>query len=187
MPTWTAEQETDAFQMRGNGESAGKIGQIIGKSRRAVENFFIRQARRRGIPPAPSRKANNFFWNAERTAKVITLMAEGKTRNQAAAELCVTKNALTGIIDRLRVAGVKVPCRPPSIQLGLRRKRNSGFPLPKPLKTSRLLDMAPVTLALRTGCAFPVNEGNPFKFCNNPVTPGRPYCPFHGKVMVQLR
>ena len=45
----------------------------------------------------------------------------------------------------------------------------------------------PVTLWERTGCAFPVNDGGPFLFCNNPGQQFSHsiYCDAHSKIMVR--
>lgn len=56
-------------------------------------------------------------------------------------------------------------------------------PRPEPKVSIAPSDMSYATLADRTGCAFPVNNGGPFLFCNAEVGEQSPYCAHHRQRM----
>lgn len=181
---WSADLKTYALSLRGQGETAAKIGSIIGKSRKAIESYFVRLDRAEGIPAKPRLKNVRTYWNEERVATLKALLAAGMSRSQAAAEMGSTKNAVTSIIDRLRQQGEVIKCRPPSIQVTQRRRPSGIRTAPRPPQVINHPPMTPVSLFERTGCCFPVNDGGPFLFCNNGVHFPTSYCEFHGNLMV---
>lgn len=120
MIPWPLETKTYALALRSQGERVQDIASAIGKSKKAVEAYFMRLARMGGIPPKPSRKGHGAFWVPERIARVKDMLAKGHYRKDIAAEFGVTTSAISGVVDRMRQAGTQVQCRPPSIHSGSR-------------------------------------------------------------------
>ncbi len=51
-------------------------------------------------------------WTDERVAELRALWDEGLSVSQIGKRLGITKNAVTGKVDRLRNSGVNIPARP---------------------------------------------------------------------------
>ena len=186
MSIWSAETKSYAIELRRQGESVKAIAAAVGKSKKAVEAYFMRQSRLEGLPPKPCRKGLNLFWTPEKIAKLLELTAGSMSRSIAAETMGVTKSAVTGAIDRLRLSGVRVDVHPSVFKTrGGRPRKPVGRILPPKAPPPDGLKMAPVTLFERTGCAFPVNDGGPYLFCNLPVHDQSPYCDYHGSLMVK--
>ena len=98
-------------------------------------------------------------WTPTRISILIALWNEGLTTSVIGQRLGVTKNAVVGKVHRL----------------GLPKR---GSPIRQKPRPAQVISLE----ALRPGmCSWP--EGEPgkeeFRFCGDPVTPDKPYCPHH--------
>ncbi len=98
-------------------------------------------------------------WTPTRISILIALWNEGLTTSVIGVRLGVTKNAVVGKVHRL----------------GLPKR---GSPIRQKPRPAQIISLE----ALRPGmCSWP--EGEPgkedFRFCGDPVTPEKPYCPHH--------
>ena len=102
----------------------------------------------------------------ELAAEIVRLWNEGRTTNQIAALLGVTRNTAVGHIARQRAKGVFVRTADPAVKL---REKEPEAPATD--------DTA--------GCRYPMwghDEKPTQKFCGAPRMPGRPYCEPHTKL-----
>lgn len=77
-----------------------------------------------------------------------------------------------------------------------KRARKLGLPLREGIRTGRPQKAVPapsvahveplgVVLLERTGCAWPVNNGNPYRFCNDTRKSQSSYCQIHAERMIK--
>jgi GcrA cell cycle regulator len=135
-------------------------------------------------------------WAEERLAEFNKLTAAGLSASQIAKRLGISRNAVCGKWDRL---GVSKP-RPAAPKPKPAPKPRTAAPKPAPRPRTaapkpalraamHVPDLAPGSLDIdfmaitSTTCKWPVNDGNPFRFCGvaKPAE-GGPYCAFHARV-----
>jgi hypothetical protein len=182
MGHWSLETRSYALELRKQGETYVKIAEILGKGSKAVETYLLRVQRLTGFivtPPRNPTKYRNVFWNKERKDNLLVLLESGKSRSEAGTALGVSRNAVTSVVDRMRLAGVTVKCNPAGSRVGGHMKSTA----PRLPRHTEHPPMTPVGLLDRTGCAFPTNNGGPYLFCNNHIHGQSPYCEFHGNLM----
>lgn len=146
-------------------------------------------------PPQIGRPPGTAF--PERWDAVLAMKLEGIRNRDIQRDLSLTRHQVSGLVMRLRESGdlprvvpkVSRPRKNPIYKKpkaatprpaswftrGYRPRRDPTVTIPPP-------DTVFATLELRTGCAWPVNDGKPFLFCDAP-TEGSPYCPHHRQRM----
>ena len=134
------------------------------------------------------------IWPEAKTDILRALWASGVTCAQIGKTMGITRNAVIGKVHRLkmqlrRVSPVKraTPTTkharkaPPSLPTIMAHKA-PRLPKPRPEPIPAPVGMAGVGLFDRTGCAYPINDGPGFLFCNH-VTGGGSYCQYHKQIM----
>ena len=141
-------------------------------------------------------------WTDTRVETLTTLWQAGYSGSLIGIELGLTRSAVIGKVQRLRLPGrtTLVSRRPPRAQPLLKAKprskskktptspRRSARPKPKPRRTGPPPELGPAPEALVTvltltpaNCNWP--EGDPkrpgFHFCGRDKPHDRPYCPHH--------
>lgn len=152
-----------------------------------------------GRPNSPEQREKNRvahlkYWSENEEVQVkrralTALIEAGATNKAAGLALGIGKSAVSGILHRMEKQGIIV-VRPPKPVKAKAPKKPVQFRSwkPTPPQPRRRIEhppMAPVTLLERTGCAFPINDGGPFLFCNNELHFPTSYCLFHGSLMVR--
>jgi GcrA cell cycle regulator len=140
-----------------------------------------------GRPEEPSSASG---WTDERVLELRRLWGLGWSGSMIAGALGLTRNAVIGKVSRMNL----------SAEGGVPRSRAAPKPKPKPkpkLKPPAPLmrpavpvpDVAPLSLNVdimaltSTACKWPVNDGNPYRFCGvGKPAEGGPYCAFHASV-----
>lgn len=142
---------------------------------------------------------DSWTWTAENVQLLRTEWAAGKSSGVIAASLGITRNAVIGKISRLHLArrttlDTRTCGRPRKSRAGvpvLRRKPAKARPNPFGGRSYTIkYPKAPVappdgpgaTLQNRTGCCFPINDGNPYLFCDATTENGS-YCEYHRQAM----
>lgn len=115
-----------------------------------------------------------------RRDQIVSLIEHGFTNQATGDALGIGKSCVSMTLQRMREAGVVI-VRPARARVD----RPYASLTPKTYGNPKHPPMTPVTLFERTGCAFPINDGRPFLFCNNEVHSPTSYCEFHGKLMVR--
>jgi len=132
------------------------------------------------------------FWTDDRVKELSILWAEGFTARQIEARLgAPSRNAVLGKAHRLGLPARPKPepkkPKPKGKNIyfgtGFHRRPKLATPpsMPKPVPLPPVVK--PVPLHERTGCCFPVNNGKPYLFCNEP-TEAHSYCAYHWRRMV---
>lgn len=140
-------------------------------------------------------------WTPERDAELVDLAKAAKSSTDIADILGISRNAVVGRLNRLRIKGVegaRLKGRPFILKpLGkrhgppnresapiLKLKPVKAAPPPKPKPPERhSAEPAPLNLRVweipDNGCHWPVNDGGPYLFCGH-VRSGHPvYCSHH--------
>ena len=131
-----------------------------------------------------------------RHKEILALWKEGLTGQQIAEKLGTTRNAILGLVNRLRIAGYveyrakhprpkrgapRKPHKPPKRKMAQLELAVSAAPplIPEPVQTRPLTIME----LGRRSCRFILNEGKPssFLFCGKTTDKGS-YCLEHHKV-----
>lgn len=158
---------------------------------------------------------DQFPWTDERIDVLKARFIKGDTAGEIADYFNITRNAVCGKLARLnlfrkigprpsKIAKVQLP-RPPSESPKSRARRAPSMPEIKAFRPAKsftrryrarrepvMVLPAPVSenvpLLDRTGCAFPVNDGAPFLFCNAVRDePKSAYCAHHRQRMFTSR
>jgi GcrA cell cycle regulator len=139
-------------------------------------------------------------WTSERIAQLTSCVGAGLTCSQIAAEIGVSRNAVIGKMNRMRLS------RPRNL-LAPAPERQRGAWRPKSDNVTRLFSqhrilmrlprepkVAPETIRNGRGCSllelgpgscrWPINEPGAadFCFCANPQVEGLPYCVGHARI-----
>lgn len=108
-------------------------------------------------PPLPTQLRPSEFWK-ENDARLLQMIDEGKTTQQTADALGISKNAVIGRARRLQQTWARTPApKPPEPPPGIH------FPT-------------------GAGCRWPhghPSEPETFRFCGEPAVQGKPYCAAH--------
>jgi len=124
-----------------------------------------------------------------RRDKLKSLIEQGYTNQAAAIALGSTKSAVGKMLWRMQQRGIVVNRPVPVLKIKTikepRPPRSKMRTAPQPRKHIEHPPMTPVTLQERAGCCFPVNDGGPYLFCDNPKHDRSSYCEFHGNLMVR--
>lgn len=147
--------------------------------------------------------------HSEQYYAVLGLKLAGVRNRDVCRDLNLSRHQVSGLVSRLKDSGalprlvpkvsrprrnplhkpVKAQERAAPRKIGPPRTRRypklPSVPLPRPRKPILTAHMKPVGLFQRTGCAFPVNDGKPFLFCDAPIHSPTAYCEFHGNLMVK--
>jgi hypothetical protein len=99
-------------------------------------------------------------WTDAALEQLTEFWNNGTARRQIAFTFGVSENAISTAVKRLGLPE-RVPAVKPKPVISL-------APIPKPVPLPVRVDNKPVTLEHRTGCCYPMNDGGPFTFCNNP-------------------
>ena len=162
---WTPDRLERLHALRATGMLYTDIAKALGTTKGSV----IGRARtERNNPSARTL----FKWTKERLEQLRKFRAEGLTHAYIASILGTTKVAVAS-----RACFHEIKGRPPAKSF-----RQVPFHLRDP---GPLPNTIPVNLFERTGCAWPVNEGGPFLFCNAMRHESSPYCPHHAVRMVR--
>jgi GcrA cell cycle regulator len=127
-------------------------------------------------------------WTAERDAKLTALWTAGTTTNAIGAAMSITKNAAIGRARRL-----DLPPRPSPIKRpGTASPAAGSVPKPQPVRPRAVAPArvpvpapppveAPVVFRdpPQTTCQYPLNDGQPWQFCQENALPGQSWCPVH--------
>lgn len=176
---WTPVQEAELCNLWNAGTSRVDIARIMGKTVNAVK------ARARKLK---LRSDNAFLpWIPYDEKRLAEMWAAGVSTRQIAVTIGLSANAIKAKVKRLGLAPrrhpprTRVAQRPSWKSYGHRgQSRPPSKPVPMPTTVPEPVT-TPVGLLDRTGCAWPVNDGGPFLFCNHP-TEGT-YCEHHRQRM----
>lgn len=154
-----------------------------------------------------------FVWTEENMAYLQEHYANGETASELAVFFGVTRNAVCGKLARLHIYRPRNPLQGPrAVRQRPKPSKPVTKPVAKPVRAITLpaiapfraastytrgyrprrepkVDIAPpptehAPLMARTGCAFPVNDGAPFLFCNAALDlPVSAYCAHHRQRM----
>ena len=135
-------------------------------------------------------------WPAPTVERLTKLWADGMSQSEIGVQLGVSKSAIGGKIHRL-----DLPRRPNPAGTGRshQKKRPPGAgrdhhgaaddPDAKPMRaedrrppeapTERPGVDLPRLFPRLSECAWPMNNGKPWRSCGDPVVPGKPYCAKH--------
>lgn len=117
-------------------------------------------------------------WSEEAVATLKRLREQNKPYSVIASVLGVSVRAVTGKVDRLGLPPRDTSQSAAFARWGDRKAKGRptppSFPAPVPEP-----HMTPVGLMDRTGCAWPVNDGGPYLFCNQPRQENSDYCTHH--------
>jgi GcrA cell cycle regulator len=127
-------------------------------------------------------------WTSDRDAQLTELWASGITTRQIGAAMSITKNAAIGRARRL-----DLPPRPSPIKRpGTASPAAVSVPKPQPVRPRAVAPArvpvpapppveAPVVFRAppQTTCQYPLNDGQPWRFCSDPSIAGKVYCEFH--------
>lgn len=124
-----------------------------------------------------------------RRDKLKNLIESGYTNQAAADVLGTSKSAIGKMLWRMQKRGIVINRPVPVFKAKAVKKprppRSKVRTAPQPRRRIEHPPMTPVSLFERSGCAFPVNDGGPFLFCNNDKHDRSSYCEFHGNLMVR--
>ena len=173
------------------GRTAADIGAAINVGRNAVIGKIYRMGLSRTKKPrAPKphtpqtfRNKTTSVWTDDRVAEMRRMWMDHPTTEIAAA-IGMTASAVMHKAHRLRLHN-KNQLATQNRHMARRsaEKHSPGRPPTYARIVPVAPDMRPVTLFERTGCAFPINDGGPFLFCNHATA--ETYCEFHKRVMVK--
>ena len=137
------------------------------------------------------------IWTQAQDDILVTMRDAGETYGVIAHKLGVTRNAISGRVNRLKLkprdqsfsANVRwhgegkpeKPAKPKKAPLKPITWRKGVVTGPKFFAIVEAPNTVPVGIMERTGCCYPVTERGPHKFCNA-ETEGT-YCKFHRSVM----
>lgn len=127
------------------------------------------------------------IWTNEATDRLCAMWADGRSQASIAGELGITVNSVAGKISRM---GIKRSGQPHAVKLAsiasqkAAERRKSVKP-PQHIPAKKARSSKPVPLWERTGCAYPVTDEKPHRFCNKPSPPDS-YCEFHKKIMYRV-
>lgn len=167
------------------------------------------RVKRYGTPNAAAPIGLIHGWTPERRATVLNMWDAGNSGSVIAAAMGkgVTRNMIIGMVHRRkdkanvpRITGTSFAktLTPEERELRSRIREAKRATMEARMLMPRiriaptpvfvrgpLPGSIPVNLFDRTGCAFPINDGGPFLFCNEPLTSVRPYCETHAQMMVK--
>lgn len=139
-----------------------------------------------------------FQWTEEAITDLLALYRSGKTYTQMAAHFGVSKNTISGKLDRtLRRLGERVTRTVRSDTVAKRKYTRSESMLTLPRSAESVSKyVAPAlpkpdegqiaSIVDVTGCRWPVRDDVEFvggiAFCNHQAAAGASYCPYHTKV-----
>jgi GcrA cell cycle regulator len=141
------------------------------------------------------------YWTDERVERLKTLLADGLSSSQIAADLGTTRNAVIGKVTRLglmRPAKVRIQHAPRAPRVRIRNQGNAGFVVVRQPKIEPEpfipLEEIEIPVAQRRTlqqlqdrhCRWPVGDpqDEDFYFCGGEMGPGacKPYCRAHARI-----
>ena len=159
---WTQDRVQQLHALRKDGKLYRDIAQLLGTT---IGSVIGRVRTERKNPSAQCK----FIWSKDKVEKLTKLRAEGLDLNSIAQALDTPGQAVWHKARREKIGASRF------VRLAPRPIRDAG-PLP---------GTTPVTLLNRTGCAWPINDGGPYLFCNATKRGTSPYCPHHAIQMVR--
>lgn len=173
---WTPEQDAVLRSMWAANATRPEIAAHLGRSLNSVN------ARSKRLDLLPK-----VLWSKEREERLAQLWADHVQDHVIAEMFGLTRSAIKNKVQRLKLPPRHM-VRQPQLQkratwrsYGHRGQvRLPSKPVPMPTTVPEPVT-TPVGLLDRTGCAWPVNDGGPFLFCNHP-TEGT-YCEHHHQRM----
>jgi hypothetical protein len=185
---WTADKIERLRILWAKGHTAAECAAAIGVGRNAAIGKINRLGLCRKKCPRTGQAIRNKTtspWTQARMDRMREMWLTN-TAAEIAKVLGVTESAVQRKAHNMRLPNKN---KIASVRSALARRAWTSRPVGRP-PTSRAREplpapnMKPVTLWERTGCAFPVNDGGPFLFCNC-STEGGAYCGFHAQIMVK--
>jgi len=144
-------------------------------------------------------------WTSAQIAKLKALLARGLSTSEIGRKLGMTKNAIVGKINRLKLnsgtaskpAKVKVAAKKPAPAKAEPKKTAKKEPAKKKSdksdmkrKTERLIRQTAELMGLKADqCRWPIGDpdADDFHFCAEKCFPGKPYCFAHCKTAYQFQ
>lgn len=133
-------------------------------------------------------------WTDARNATLTTLWARGDSASQIADEMGgITRSAVIGKVHRMGLPGRaersnrnQIRRRPRQANANIvrrimARQRPDVGQLPTPAEAPTPLNCTLVELA-PNACHWPVNDGEPYRFCGHPAVNGFAYCGWHARI-----
>ena len=139
------------------------------------------------------------IWTEADDTRLISMRDDGLTYAEIGAAVGVTRNAISGRVNRLKLVPRPQDCagkaakrwanteRPVKAKPMTLKPMNWRKGKPTPPKFFAVLDAPksnPVSLIERTGCCYPVTEAKPHLFCN--ADADGDYCKFHRAIMYRV-
>jgi GcrA cell cycle regulator len=120
---------------------------------------------------------NGKLWSKERDAQLVKMREEGFSASQIATKLGVTRNAVIGRADRLRLDGPPKSVRPKFVQK--QKLLTQVKPVTWGAALTNLTAQAKAILDLEPHhCRWPIQDA-PYAFCGGTKQDGSSYCPYH--------
>jgi hypothetical protein len=133
---------------------------------------------------------HNGTWTPHRVDTLRQLWASGTSSDDMAIRLNTTSGAVRSKIKRLRLNKTRpkrqIRREKPTTASGTppHYKSTPRYPAPIQGRPEPLVGLG-VLLHERTGCAWPLNEGGPYRFCNADRHSGKSYCEAHAERMIR--
>jgi transposase-like protein len=180
MKNWTPEDRQTALSMRAAGKTFAEIGQALGRKGKNVKSF-VNDLQRRD-PDYVRSKPHSFDWSTSKIDEAFARIADGDSINAVAAYFGVGKTTISRMLFKQKAHG-RIPDRPKmdKTKPAAQKRYSVTNVAPYVPKNIQHPPMNPVGLFKRTGCCFPINNGRPYLYCNNPgqCYDESVYCDFH--------